>query len=200
MKSRRLLRAIALAQRPRASGPVVRSAAAHHLGQVEPGHRRCRARDLDGFFFVGCASPSHQAAVLRTFFAQHSRQLPGIDVGDAGHSRVAKIRRQIEHLAPARRDARQIADYQSGGEDALRLDVFGIDAGVADVRTRQCDDLPGVGRIGEDFLVTGHRGVEHHLTGTRGFRTNGPAAEHSPVSEREDRGDVGGRHGVFPRS
>ncbi len=41
----------------------------------------------------------------------------------------------------------------------------GLDAVVADVRIRQRDDLPAVARVGEDFLVAGQRGVEHHLAG-----------------------------------
>ena len=49
-----------------------------------------------------------------------------------------------------------------------RLDVLGVDAGVADVRIRQRDDLPGVRRVGQDFLVAGHRGVEHHFAGRAG--------------------------------
>ena len=46
---------------------------------------------------------------------------------------------------------------------AARLGVLGVDAGVADVRIGQRDDLPAVRGIGEDFLIAGHRGVEHHL-------------------------------------
>ena len=44
-----------------------------------------------------------------------------------------------------------------------RLDVLGADAVVADVRIGQRDDLPAVARVGQDFLVAGQRGVEHHL-------------------------------------
>jgi hypothetical protein len=51
-----------------------------------------------------------------------------------------------------------------------RLDVFLVDAVVADVRIRQRDDLPAVARVGEDFLVAGERGVEHHLTDGRPAR------------------------------
>jgi hypothetical protein len=38
-----------------------------------------------------------------------------------------------------------------------------IDTGIADVRIGQRDDLPGIARVGQDFLIAGHRGVEHHL-------------------------------------
>ena len=65
--------------------------------------------------------------------------------------------------APARRAQRQVADHQAGGVDPRRLLVLGVHAGVADVRVGQRDDLPAVGGIGEDLLVAGHGGVEHHL-------------------------------------
>ena len=49
-----------------------------------------------------------------------------------------------------------------GREDSV---VFAVDAVVADQRIGHADDLPGVGRIGEHFLITGHRRVEDHLAG-----------------------------------
>jgi hypothetical protein len=58
---------------------------------------------------------------------------------------------------------RQVADDQAGREHLRRLDVFVADAVVADVRIGQRDDLPAVARVGQDLLVTGQRGVEHHL-------------------------------------
>ena len=35
-----------------------------------------------------------------------------------------------------------------------RFFILGVDAVVADVRVREGDDLAGVGRIGQDFLVS----------------------------------------------
>ena len=40
------------------------------------------------------------------------------------------------------------------------FNILGIDAVVADVRIGHRDDLTRVGRVGEDFLIAGHRGVE----------------------------------------
>jgi hypothetical protein len=36
----------------------------------------------------------------------------------------------------------------------------------------QGDNLPGVGGIGKNFLITSHRGVEHHLTDGGALSTN----------------------------
>ena len=48
------------------------------------------------------------------------------------------------------------------------LDVLVVDADIADMGKGEGDDLPGIGRIGEDFLIAGHRGIEadfaHRLT------------------------------------
>src|SRR5262249_22220104 len=44
-----------------------------------------------------------------------------------------------------------------------RLDVLGIGADIADMREGEGDDLPGIGRIGQDLLIAGHRRVEADL-------------------------------------
>ena len=82
-------------------------------------------------------------------------------------------------------EQRQIADHQTRRPDAIRFDVLGVGAGVADVRIRQRDDLPGVGRIGENFLIAGHRGVEHHFTNGLPVDAYRGAAKHTAVFERQ---------------
>ncbi len=51
----------------------------------------------------------------------------------------------------------------------------------------EADDLPGVTRIGEDFLVSGEAGIENDFAGTAGASARRAAAKNSPVFEREDR-------------
>ena len=60
-------------------------------------------------------------------------------------------------------DFAKFADDESAEEQATAFDVFGIDAVVADERIGHGDDLAVIGGIGEDFLVAGHAGVEHHF-------------------------------------
>jgi hypothetical protein len=43
--------------------------------------------------------------------------------------------------------------------------IFAIDTGIADMRVSQGDELLAIGRIGQDFLVSGHRGIEYHFAG-----------------------------------
>jgi hypothetical protein len=51
------------------------------------------------------------------------------------------------------------------------------------MRVGQRDDLPGVGRIGEDLLVTGHGSVENYLTNAGTGCADTFAPENSTVGE-----------------
>ena len=44
--------------------------------------------------------------------------------------------------------------------DLARLHVLAVGTGIADVRIGKRDDLPTVGRVGQDLLVTRHRCIE----------------------------------------
>ncbi len=93
----------------------------------------------------------------------------------------------VERLlqAPAAGQTRQITHNQACRMHIRRLVVHRIDAGVADMRISQGDDLARVGRIGEDFLVTGDRGIEHHFADGLTFRADGNSAEQTAIFERE---------------
>src|SRR5678809_910556 len=59
-------------------------------------------------------------------------------------------------------------------------------AGVADMRIGQGDDLAGVRRIRQDFLVARYGCVEHHLANGFAFRTDRNSAEQAAICECED--------------
>ena len=65
--------------------------------------------------------------------------------------------------APVARHRRLVADDEAGDLRRARLDVVRRDAVVADLGAGHRDDLSGVGRIGQHFLIAGHAGVEHDL-------------------------------------
>jgi len=67
------------------------------------------------------------------------------------------------------------------------LHVLKVDARVANHRVGHRYDLTLIGRIGEDLLIAGHRGVETHLPGCRSLRAKSVAAEHRTVFEGENR-------------
>jgi len=121
---------------------------------------------------------------LRTLLAQYAGQLAGIDAGDGDDVFGFKIIRQGLRRAKAGSKNRQIPDNQTGGLDPARFHIFGIDAGIADMRIGQRDDLAAIARIGEDFLITGDRGIEHHFADRMTGRTNRKTLENRPVCER----------------
>ena len=67
-----------------------------------------------------------------------------------------------------------------------RLDILRSDAGITDMRIGQGNNLAGVGRIGEDLLITGHGRIEHDLADTVAVGADGLAAENATVGEGEN--------------
>ena len=78
------------------------------------------------------------------------------------------------------------------------LDILVVDAVAADVRIGQRDDLAAVARVGEDFLVAGQRGVEHHLADGLAGGAHGMADEMRAVCKCEQRGGQDGKQGTAP--
>jgi len=132
---------------------------------ARPGNESARARALERFRFIGGAG--EDAAVLRALVAQDAGELAGIDTRD----RDDALRLQIvgERLlgAEIRGKYRQITDDQAGGMDFGGFDILGIHADIADMRIGERDDLARVARIGQDFLIPGDRGIEHHFADRR---------------------------------
>ena len=122
------------------------------------------------------------------------RQAPRVDAGDRHRAFAPQVGRQRFAHAEVGFAHRQVLDDQAGGVHFRGLDVFVIDADVADVRIGQRDDLAAVARVGEDFLVAGEGGVEHHLASGLAHGTNGDAFKHRTVSEREKGFRVDGQH------
>src|SRR5208337_1772348 len=58
-----------------------------------------------------------------------------------------------------------------------------IGADVSHLRRGHGDNLADVARVGEDFLVAGHRGVEHHLADALTRGAEGAALEHHAVGQ-----------------
>ena len=69
-----------------------------------------------------------------------------------------------------------------------RLDVFVVGADIADMREGEGDELPGIGGIGEDLLIAGHRGVEADLADGVAFRAEAKTFQHGTVGKHEERG------------
>src|SRR5215470_7634475 len=72
-----------------------------------------------------------------------------------------------------------------------RFDVLVVGADIADVGEGEGDDLPGIGGIGEDLLIAGHRGVEADLADRVPGGAKALSLEHGAVSKDEERGRFG---------
>ena len=68
------------------------------------------------------------------------------------------------------------------------LDVFVVGADIADMRKGEGDELPGIGGIGENLLITGHRGVEADFADRLAFRAEAEAFQHGAIGKHEERG------------
>ncbi len=183
--------AVAVFERPLSFRPVAALAAAHDLREIQAGHARRGLGGGDGFFAVrgGQAFAQRQrqdAAVLRAAAAQDAREAPRVEVGDGHRAFALQVVGERERAAEVGGADRQVLDDQAGGMDLLGLDVFLVDAVAADVRIRQRDDLPAVARVGEDLLVAGQRGVEHHLADGATGRADRDPVEDRAVCESQE--------------
>ena len=90
--------------------------------------------------------------------------------------------------AKIRSQKRQIPDNQSRRLYPGGFLILAGDASVTDVRVGQGNDLSAVWGICQNLLISGHRGIEDHLTRCCAGSTNGEAAENSAIFQCEDSG------------
>ena len=118
--------------------------------------------------------------------AQVSHEFAGVDMRDAHDVVGHEIVIQRPCGAPVTHHHARVAHHIARDPDAGGFQIVIVDAGVADVRERLHHDLTIVARVGQCFLVAGHRGVEHDLRagGSRG--TEWLANVHLPVFKHEN--------------
>ncbi len=118
--------------------------------------------------------------------AEVAGEAAGVDAGDADHA----VRLQVGVERDLRPEAGGLGgvvpDHEGGGVRPGRLLVGAVDAVVPLLRVGHADDLPDVGRVREDLLVPGHRGVEDHLARGLAGRAERLALEGGPVRQRQD--------------
>ena len=118
--------------------------------------------------------------------AQVAHQGAGIDIADDGDAGAGEkgIGRRV--AAPVAGDGGKLADHQAFDVGPAGFVVLGAGSVVADLGIGQDDDLARIGRIREDFLVSGEGRIEDNFTGPLGGRTKAPALEDGPVFQGED--------------
>ncbi len=160
------------------AGDVAREVAAD---QAREGARLGDQR-LDVEDAVGIVGERH---VRRALLPDRAGQAPGVDAADADPAAPGQPRRQRLGRAPVRRLGRVPLHHQAGGDGVCRLVVLGLDADVADMGEGEGHDLPGIGRIGHDLLIAGHRGVEAEFGRHRSLGAEAVAVEEGSVGQRE---------------
>ncbi|CSA64012.1 Uncharacterised protein [Vibrio cholerae] len=83
--------------------------------------------------------------------------------------------------AEVRSDKREIANHKALSMNRGGFFVFGVGSGIANVRISKSNDLLGIRRISEDFLVPRHRGIENDFTDGNTICPDGHSAEHCPI-------------------
>src|SRR5690606_34931412 len=156
--------AVALAEPPGAAFPALVLLAADTAGEVHPLQPAPVLRPLEQRGNVELpARIVRDHRVGRAANADAAGQRAGVDAGEAD---LALRLHPVDELAlgaEARVRGDLLAHHAADGAFDLRLDVLRVGADVADVREGEGDDLRGIGRVGQDLLVAGHRGVEAHL-------------------------------------
>src|SRR5262249_47482716 len=72
-----------------------------------------------------------------------------------------------------------------------RLNVLVVGADIADMREGEGDDLPGIGRIGQDLLIASHRGIEADLSDRVPGGAEALSFEYGAVGKDEERSRLG---------
>src|SRR5262249_31059962 len=107
---------------------------------------------------------------------------------DHRHVRVSEKLLRGFLRAPVARERGEFADSETLDEWLCGLFIGIVRAVVADLGIGENDDLTGVGRIGEDFLIAGDGGIKNDFAGALGGRANTLALEDAAVFQGEQCG------------
>src|SRR5690606_17817818 len=145
-----VLAAVAASQLPGALHPGAGLLGGDLGGQILAFHAAETARQFDGA--VGVLA-RQDAGALGATLAQDAGELAGVHARDRHDALGFQVVGQRLGGAEVGQQGGAVAHHQAGGMHAAGLDVFGVDAGIADVGIGQGDDLAAVAGIGEDLLV-----------------------------------------------
>jgi hypothetical protein len=67
-----------------------------------------------------------------------------------------------------------------------RFLIVDIGPNISDVGVGQADNLAGVTRVGENFLVSGKTGIKNDFAAAPGERTPAAAVKNAPVFQRQN--------------
>ena len=154
------------------------------LSQVGAIHLRDGARLR--YKFLGVELQRRDDSAHHPVIAQMAHQSPGIDL--AQHRNLVALQIFFRNFlrAPVRADARELAHDQAFDVRTRSFVVVGVGAVIADFRIGENYDLPGVGGVGENFLIARDRGVKNNFPVTFTFCSVAFAAEDPSIFQRKD--------------
>src|SRR5699024_1751200 len=141
-------------------GPGVPALAAAHPGDLVPGQLRGRQ---NGQGLLPVSADVRNEGLPAAVVPDAAGQLPGVDALHGGDIIVLQDLREGLGVAEVAGDVVVLPDRQAADGGDLGLEILVGDAVVADDGVGHHHQLVGVGRVGHDFLVAHHGGVEHDL-------------------------------------
>ena len=127
--------------------------------------------------------------VGHAFLADQRRQGARIDAADRDNPAPFQPMVEVAPRAIARRPGNvgleNCANRAVTGGRAEVFDVFVVGADIADMRKREGDDLAGIGRIGQNLLIAGKRGVEADFGDDDSRRAEPAAFDQGPVGKHQ---------------
>ena len=133
--------------------------------------------------------------VGHALLADEGGQRAGVDAGEPDDAAAFQPLVEMPRGAVIRRRRDGAVQHDAARAGRRRkvdgLDVVLVGADIADMREGEGDDLAGIGRIGEDFLVAGHRGIEADLADGMAGGAKAEAFEHRAVGQHQERRRLG---------
>jgi hypothetical protein len=119
----------------------------------------CSRRVKQRFGICAAECPAHCARVTKD-----SCEPTCVDSRYATDIQTLQIFIQVFRASPVASTPRHFPDNYSTGEDCSAFIIRGNGSVVAYVWCGECDNLSGVRRIGNHFLISSHSRVKHHFT------------------------------------
>jgi hypothetical protein len=85
---------------------------------------------------------------------------------------------------------RKLTHHQRFDVRLSRLFIIKVRANISDVGISQANNLPGIARISENFLVTGEARIENDFAAAARDRARRAAIKYAPVLERQSCGTM----------
>ena len=110
----------------------------------------------------------------------------GVDAVDAGYAVLPEVIVEALFASPVAWRS-QVAYHKPRQEKCATFRICAVDSVVADFGSGEDNELPGVGGIGQYFLIAAHAGVENDFTERLFFCAECHSMEHGTVIKRKER-------------